>query len=576
MNDLNYLYIELTHCFSKKDVNSLAKIERDKLLDDLRLKIFRYFDIIIETINDDNISFILAGLRNLGIYFEDLFNNTNDVNKNIIDTLLVLTFADVYCEYKYEIISTISKICEIFKKSEETNNISFEYLKKRIAFFLINYDFVKIKDLMDEGIFGYLDDNHLIKIYKNPKANFEKKLNIALYETEYRLISDAAEKLYTKLGEYGINPLLNWFSYEYNEGVNLHVCTFFNKMGSKIVEPYKAHIAKCLLKKKFRNMDILLDYKIIDLLNKNILKNIFWDTNTKYLEKIIEWGLETEFDYMSGNIIHLIQKIGGDAFKLLYKAFKLPFVFELMESVIEFIKKTKLDEIVNLKEAILFADEKNEMAPALIVILCDFVIKHISNEEKRELILDTNIIEFILEKNYYSQFNINPLELLNRYANKYLRKKIFNFFMKADIIAISRILTINDYYVLLNGKILTKDDWKLIIENPNNNFFETLTFTINYMKQNLSWGYSPYRWTSYIIDDFFKISLKNTIKNKIKESFKLKKIGAIFSIFELNFYDYFSQEEIITLVGNSIKVCIISQRRNYSQKLQNYIDEISK
>ena len=197
-------------------------------------------------------------------------------------------------------------------------------MKHKIAYFLINYDFNAIQDLWDEGIFNYLEDEELLQIYKNPDADFERKLYIALYETEGNWLSISAETaidIYIKLGEYGIKPLLRWGSQSYVEELGSNIYRFFKKMGEKIIKPFKICIAKSLLDRNFMMIDKLMNPELIELLDKKIIIEIFWKDKT--LECFIDLCIETKADILGDRIVKLIRKIGGDAFKLLHKAFKL-------------------------------------------------------------------------------------------------------------------------------------------------------------------------------------------------------------------------------------------------------------
>jgi len=579
MKDLDPLYNELSYYFGIGKLNNIPQKERNQILEDLRLKIFEFLERNLQTFSEDILDFIFEGLSKLGLEFEDLISTPQIINKKILDILFSLTLKDIYCETRYYLISVIKKICEVFRDSKGEKINTFNYLKKKIAYFLINYNFNTIKDLIDEGIFNYLDDEELIKIYENPYVNLERKLNKGLYKTDsayYSSTMENTEKLYTKLGEYGIAPLLKWIAQDTDPGISEHVCVFFSKMGSNIIKPFKSCIQKQLDNKEFSTIEKLMNYKLIELLDKNTIIEIFWDDKEKYLEKTIDWALEIKYDLMIERVINLIKKIGGDAFKLLYKAFKFSYWPELIVSIINDFKNTDIEEIDNLKEGILYADKINNMVYPMIIILCDFLIKRISKEERRNLILNTNIVESILETSIPYPFNINPLERLHFYAHEILREKIFNIFMKPNTIAIARILNNHSYYMLLRGRILTTKNWKSIIENPNKNFFETLTEAINYVEQNFCWDWPASNFAYNIFHDFLIVSLIDPIRNKIIDSFMQKNVNAISSIFKLGLEGCFTKQELFTLIEDSFDVCIVSQSKNYSTKLQNFIDEIFK
>jgi len=576
MKDLDPLYSELNYYFSKGKLSSIPQKERDHILENVRLKSFEYLEKNLQTFNDENLDFIIIGLSKLGIKLKDLFSNPLSIDNKIIDILFELTLKIVDLELKYYFISDIKEICEVLINFQEGNSDSFDHLKNILTYYLTNYDLEKIKYLWDEYLFNYLEEEVLIKIYEAPDSDLENKLNEALYENgmgNYCSREEAAENIYIKLGEYGINPLLKWIPHS-NDVIGTPISQFFRKMGTKIVNPFKIFILECIKNNDFSTINELMSYDLIKLLDKNIVVEIFWDKKNRYLQKIIDICLEKRIDMYGEYAVYIIRKIGGNAFKILYKAFKFEIFAELLEEVIFDFRKTEIEEIINLKEGILYAYELNELFLPLIVILFDSVIKKIPEEDQRYIILNTSIIENILEDDFYwyNVSNFEPLQSLNWYCTSILSEKILVFFKDQNIPVLARILSKPDYYNLGHGMMMNLNDWKLVINNPDMNVFEILTSVLIYKEDGFNnrsiWG------IEHVFQKLIGNALNNSIYIKIIESFKYKIVNAIYSVFEAGIINSVDEDLLLKLVEESLEVCITSQNRNFSYRLQTLIDNI--
>lgn len=435
MNKPNPLFAELTHYFGMGKLKKHPQEDRNHILANLRLKVFEYIEINLQDFNEDILDFIFRGLSKLGIEFDDLISNPDNIDEKVIDVLLEIILSTDYLETRYYFSSSFKILCEILSKSKNVK--IFNYLKRRIAFILIKYNFVIIQDLFDGGVFNNLEEEELIQIYKNPKTDLKRKLDIALYEVEGNWLSSSAEAaidIYIKLGKDGIDPLLKWGSQSYVDELGSDIYRFYKNMGEKIIKPFKRCINKSLLDRNIMTIDKLMNPALIELLDKEMIIEIFWKDNI--LEDFIDMCLEMNADILGHRVISVIRKIGGDAYKLLYKAFKLSFFGELFVTVMEEFKKTEIEEIDNLREGILYAAQKNELGISMIIILCDFLIERISREERRNFILDTNLVDEILKLQLPYGFNFNPLERLYYYAKDEIREKIYTFFVESNIKAI--------------------------------------------------------------------------------------------------------------------------------------------
>ena len=225
-----------------------------------------------------------------------------------------------------------------------------------------------------------------------------------------------------------------------------------------------------------------------------------------------------------------------------------------------------------LREVFFRILKDNEEIPAeFLKIFFKILLENMTKKELEEVIINSNIIETILEPDFYiyDLIDKDPLELIIKINCFILKDKFFNFFLSPNVEVINGILKHYSFTYLLEKKILDIEDWKLIIENPKNNFFEILKNVTEYYSSELNTS------ISYFLRDSLK-SLATPIKDKILESFHQNNIDAIIAIERLDLYFYFSKEELNSLIKKFFKVFLIIENNSRSYTTREQMKEIFK
>jgi len=193
------------------------------------------------------------------------------------------------------------------------------------------------------------------------------------------------------------------------------------------------------------------------------------------------------------------------------------------------------------------------------------LLEKINKKELEEVIANSNFIETILKPDsfIYDSIDKDPLKFMIKFNRDILKEKFLDYFLSPNVEVIRDILENYGFNYLIEKKLIEVHEWKKIIENPKNNFFEILN--------QVTGNYSDIH--NYEISYFLKDSLKSlaiNIKNKILESFDQKNTSAIITIERLDLYYYFSEEELNSLIQKFFKLFLIIENDNraYTTKIQ--------
>lgn len=353
---------------------------------------------------------------------------------------------------------------------------------------------------------------------------------------------------------------------------------FLRMCGTKIVKFLRDKFMKSILEQKL----CLIEPEFIENLDPLVVKEIYWQNETRLLEKIIDLIHELKLKFYSYYIFRLMDIIGEECFEMLPKAFSLlehedeyfddynfgPKIFSLI--------KNEIFEFERGKDTLIFGNKKLSSYLQGVGLLS--TINIMNDMEKEKIIQNREILrQMLILYNNKGFPNKTPFDFFNNNQLKQipLRDIAFSFFMEKDIVGISSILTIWGFSFRKIIETLYLEDWRNIIENPNFNFIELITraMLLELDSSNFPNNFTD-KWLVEYMGQEVREKLREQIRIKIIDSFQQKNVQAILGIFSMDYHYYFTEEEIIKLIEYAFTACIKAQEIEKNDSLEFYIQRI--
>ena len=342
-------------------------------------------------------------------------------------------------------------------------------------------------------------------------------------------------------------------------------------MGNLIIKPISRKIKQSITEKSFRFIYPFISYEFVEMLQKDILSAIFWANETRYLESVIDLGITLKINHIGFELVSIMKKVGGQAFNLITKILKLPLDDE-WEYLPKRLEKMALKIYEPLKEVFFGMIKNGEEIPyEYWIVFFKVLLKIIKKRELEEVILKSNVIETILKPDFYvyDLINDDPLETISKIDRSALRDKLIEFFLSPNNEVIYGIVKHYGFSYLLEKEILNIEDWKIIVENPNHNFFQVLTNATDRYSSTFNGNI-----TLFLRDNLS--SLATLLKNKIIESFNQDNLNAVKSINRLDLFFYFSERELESLIKRFYKIFISVEEASKPYIISGKMKEIFK
>ncbi len=346
-----------------------------------------------------------------------------------------------------------------------------------------------------------------------------------------------------------IDAIIEWYSRNHIENSYPEIYEYLNKMEELIIKPISGKLKQSISEKSFRFIFPFIDFKFVNIIQRDILSAIFWADETRYIERVIDLAITLRIEYLVADLISLVEKIGGDALNLITKIIKLPLDGE-WEYLSEKLERLASKIYEPLKEGFFGMVDKDEDIPyEYVIIFFKILFKNLRKKELEQVLIKSNIIETILKPgfNTYPLIGKNPIEMILKIDRSILKEKIIEFFLSPNDEVICGVVKHFGFNYLL--EILDVDDWRIIIENSTHNFLIVLTNAMD--------RYSSIRNESNTLfrSEYFK-PLVLLIKDKIIESFHQNNINIVQSIIRIDLSFYFSEEELESLIRRFYKILL--------------------
>jgi len=349
-----------------------------------------------------------------------------------------------------------------------------------------------------------------------------------------------------------IDAIIEWIISEYIEGLDPEIYENLNKMGDLIIKPISEKLKKAISEKSFLFIYPFINFEFVEIVHRDILSAIFWANETRYVERIIDLGITLKRKNLVCYLISLIEKIGGEAYNLITKLFKLP-LDEEWEYLPKELEKMASKIYEPLKKAFFGMVENDEEIPyEYLIIFFKILLRNLGKKELEKVIKKSNIIETILKPDFYIPdylIDEEPLEMIIKIDHSMLRDKFIEFFLSPNNEVICGIMKHYGFKYLLEKEILSIDDWIIIIKNPAHNFFQVLTNATD------RYSSTSNETTSRFLRDNLT-PLATLIKSKIIESFTQDNLKAVKSIVRLDLFFYFSEKELESLIKRFYKILL--------------------
>ena len=510
-------------------------------------------------------------IKNLKDFLSKLI--PNDLNSEIIDVLFKLINSYLYWEYAKDLLNFLLNIRGIL--DENGRHDLKEYIMEKIQFYLINFNFSDIKILFDV-ITSKFEEKDYLQIYEKIGTVFINKLEHEAFKVYNRKAIDVL----MKLGKYSLNSLIKIFS-KYGDDEALGFGDHFSKFQDQIVIPIKNIISNSLKKKSIGSIYPFIDHDFISRLEKETILNIFWEKETKFLQKIIDlvikiYGKKKSKTLRSNlvdfDLMNIIKVIGREAYPLAANILRLPLGVELDDTIV-WMKEMVPDIIENLK--LVFAEALNNKMTTNYHLLAFFLIliNHFEENELLDMIINNNLIEITIKFEnqycYYDFLQYSPVEYLKTHFPRIFKQKILNEFINSDYDGIAELFKLYDCCEFI--RFLDTTDWMNILDNSKVDFFHILLKVQEKLRR------SGALKSSYIYDNLankFVLPLKSILERKIIEHIKKENLKVVVFIFKTFPGRFISEENLLSLIRTHFKFFLIVSMKSMSFFILNKLKEI--